>query len=214
MNVYLKPSGLASRFTRHTRAAIEQGKGPAFDCAFVKKERATKARKAPAGGTSVSASKKCEKEKEKEKGKGKEKATPRTGGGTSNSASASASKSRGKRKREASVESSVSSLRTKDEDEDEDEGPDEAAWCREMADFNVSEDEDVESISDSDMEWQTSLMGRGRGRDSGRVSKPKDPEPVLKRARQSLPSSSRAHLAASMSSSKTPPGKEVIEISD
>ncbi|KAA1473234.1 ATP-dependent DNA helicase [Dentipellis sp. KUC8613] len=64
VNVYVKPSGRSGRFTTFSREEIEQGKGAAFDCAFVKK--AAKPRKSAGGASAAGSSKKAAAEKKPE----------------------------------------------------------------------------------------------------------------------------------------------------
>ena len=191
INVYLKPTGRAARFTRLSRRDIEQGKGPSFDCAFVKKAaKSSKPRKsAAAAGSSA----------RPEKAQGKAKAEK----------SAKPAKAGTKRKRDERGEDLGGEITSMSEDEDE------ATYRREMGGFIVSTDEEDEfdDISESDMEWQTTMRGGTRwrapaGKDKG---KGKDVlQPPVKRPRQSLAS----RTPAASSSSRTSPDKEVIEISD
>ncbi len=92
VNVYLKPSDTAARFTRFSRAEIEQGKGPAFECAFSKKVPKRKAAKKDSQPTKTDA-------------------TPRV------AKASGSSNARGKRKREVSE-----SLGEEDDDDEEDDG--------------------------------------------------------------------------------------------
>ncbi|KAI0699173.1 P-loop containing nucleoside triphosphate hydrolase protein [Cerioporus squamosus] len=189
VNVYLKPSSKTGRFTAFSREDIERGKGPAFECAFAKK--AAKGRKSAAGLSSV----------KKEEADDKPKST------------------RGKRKR---IEVSLTPPSTDDEkggdlpmvkDDIEDEAPtDEDKYKAEMSGFIVSDSES--ETEQSDMEWQTSLRGRGR---LSVAMKGKEPAkaPPSKRARKSLTGNGSPRLpAAASSSSRTPPEDDVIEISD
>ncbi|EIW51605.1 ATP-dependent DNA helicase [Trametes versicolor FP-101664 SS1] len=127
VNVYLKPSDTAARFTRFSRAEIEQGKGPAFECAFSKKVPKRRAAK-------------------KDSQAAKTDATPRT----TKAASGSSSNARGKRKREVSE-----SLGEEDEDdEDEEDGDiDDDPMVKRF----IAADSDVEDSDEADMEWSTTL---------------------------------------------------------
>ncbi|CDO71133.1 hypothetical protein BN946_scf184845.g3 [Trametes cinnabarina] len=132
VNVYLKPSTKATRFTRFSREDIEQGKGPEFTGVFLKK--GAKRKGATAGASS---SKKAGKEEQTAEGKGTSmnaKMTP------------SSSKSRGKRKRE--------SFDDIDEDEEEIEEDSDLGSLEDFIAPNSDEDEE-----DADMEWRTSLRG-------------------------------------------------------
>ncbi|KAH9849006.1 ATP-dependent DNA helicase [Lenzites betulinus] len=151
VNVYLKPSATAARFTRFSRAEIEQGKGPAFECTFLKK--VTK-RKSTAAATS--AAKKADKPE-------KPKSTPRA---TNAAASSSNSASRGKRKRDASE-----SLDEVDDDEEEEDGEyDDGS----MKDFVVHDSLGEDSDEDEVMEWSTSLRPgkRAATRPAAKQSRP------------------------------------------
>ncbi|KAI0747102.1 P-loop containing nucleoside triphosphate hydrolase protein [Daedaleopsis nitida] len=180
VNVYLSPAPLGERFTRLERKAIEQGKGPDFDCPFVKK--AVKSRKSvgsAAASSSAAGSKKAEKAQDAvaKKGKGKDVATPRGAGAVTGR----------KRKRALTTADRLGSDAIPSEDEDDkddgDVGDDDVLFREEMEDFIVFDDEDEDekdeeredvSSSGSDMDWQTSLRGRGRGR----VAKDPQPPPV------------------------------------
>ena len=203
MNVYLKPSSKTGRFTAFSREDIERGKGPAFDCVFVKK--AARSRKSTGAGVGAGPS-----SAKKEKGK----AVP------FDDKPKSTSGGRGKRKR---VEVSLSPPSTDDEkddrnangrDEAEDEAPtDEERYKTEMGDFIVpdSESDDIdEGDSDGD-QWQTSLRGRGRAGKENKSTKVQ--VPPLKRARKTGTQSLGRHIGAS-NSSRTPPDDDIIELSD
>ncbi|RDX41672.1 ATP-dependent DNA helicase [Lentinus brumalis] len=192
-NVYLKQSKKTGRFTAFSREDIEAGKGPAFDCAFVKKT--AKGRKSVAG------------------------AGPSSAKNANGTASPEKPKStRGKRKR---IEVSVTPPSTDDEkgrdiridndkDDIEDEAPtDQEQYKAEMSGFIISDSES--DIEESDMEWQTSL--RGRSRVSANVKEPAKAPPV-KRARKSFAGNGSARLPAATSSSSRTPPEDVIEISD
>ncbi|OSD02611.1 ATP-dependent DNA helicase [Trametes coccinea BRFM310] len=132
VNVYLEPSAKAARFTRFSRADIEQGKGPEFVCPFLKK--VTKRTTAATTGTSAKKSHKASKGK----------STPQSA-----KATPSGSKARGKRKRDASEASE-----SLDEDEEEIEQDSELGS---LVDFFAPEsDQDGDDI---DMDWSTSMRG-------------------------------------------------------
>ncbi|KAI0824919.1 P-loop containing nucleoside triphosphate hydrolase protein [Trametes gibbosa] len=134
VNVYLKPSATAARFTRFSRAEIEQGKGPAFECVFLKKVTKRKSTTTTAG-----AAKNADKPE-------KAKSTPRA---TKAAASSSNSASRGKRKRDASE-----SLDEIEDDEDEEDGEyDDGS----MKDFVVHDSLAEDSDEDEIMEWSATL---------------------------------------------------------
>ncbi|KAL7283937.1 hypothetical protein ACG7TL_001209 [Trametes sanguinea] len=132
VNVYLEPSAKAARFTRFSRADIEQGKGPEFVCPFLKK--VMKRTTAATTGTSAKKSHKASKSK----------STPQSA-----KATPSGSKARGKRKRDASEASE-----SLDEDEEEIEQDSELGS---LVDFFAPEsDQDDDDI---DMDWSTSMRG-------------------------------------------------------
>lgn len=139
VNVYLKPSDTAARFTRFARAEIEQGKGPAFECAFSKKVPKRKAAKKDSQPTKTDA-------------------TPRT----AKAASGSSSNARGKRKREVSE-----SLGEEDEaDEDEDDGD---INDDPMVKQFIVADSDVEDSDEADMEWSNTLRQGKRAASPARI---------------------------------------------
>ncbi|KAI0366052.1 ATP-dependent DNA helicase [Pilatotrama ljubarskyi] len=188
INVYFKPSDTATRFTRFSRAEIEQGKGPQYECTFLKK--VTKRKGANAGGGAT----------EKEGGKaGNAKSASR---GAKGKATAGSSGVSGKRKRRLSESSGE-----EDGDDDEDEGDSFEFHEDGEDDMNVrpptrkrqplvsmeSEDDNDEN-DEPDMQWSTTLRGATAAR------------PAAKRPRRS-----RAQIASG--SSRTTPPNEVIELS-
>ncbi|KAI8971288.1 ATP-dependent DNA helicase [Trametes punicea] len=141
VNVYVKPSAKAMRFTRFSRADIEQGKGPQFTCAFLKKgaKRKVAGASSSAAGT---ASKKAEKVQ-------KPKSTPRAA-----KAATRTSIAHGKRKRQASELSESLG----DEEDNEDADDSDFGSLRDFIASGSDEDDD-----EAEMEWSTSLRGGTRG---------------------------------------------------
>ncbi|KAI0360318.1 ATP-dependent DNA helicase [Trametes cingulata] len=186
INVYLKPSDKAARFTRFSRADIEQGKAPQYECTFLKK--VTKRKGTTASGAAD--------EKEDRKA-GKTKNTPRA---TKTKATMESSSARGKRKRELH-KSSGEEIDDEDGEDDDDfdfdeEEEDDAnirppTRKRQSSFIAVESDDDDD---DDDLEWTTSMRGTAASR------------PAAKRPRRS-----RAQVASG--SSRTSPPDEVIELS-
>ena len=145
VNVYLQPSATAGRFTRFGKDEIEQGKGPAFDCVFLKKP----GRKTASGSGSAS------KVAGKTKGTRARASTSITAPHTA--ATGSSNEVHGKRKRENENETSIvlgaEYLEDSEDDDEEGDGLD---------DFLVKDSDPIED--DEDEEWHTSLRSSGRGK--------------------------------------------------
>ncbi|KAI0646663.1 P-loop containing nucleoside triphosphate hydrolase protein [Trametes meyenii] len=161
VNVYLKPSDNAGRFTRLSGEDVEQGRGPSFDCAFLRK--AGKRKNASGAGTKKA--EKAEKAVTTVKNE-KAKSTPRAPKALAGANGAGSSSSRGKRKREMSED-----LEDGEEGDEEDED-DSINDSDSIRDFIANSDEDDE---DEDAEFYPSLR-----EGSKRL------QPVAKRPRKSF----------------------------
>ena len=184
VNVYLQPSATAGRFTRFGKDEIEQGKGPAFDCVFLKKP----GRKTASGSGSAS----------KVAGKTKgTRADARTTTAPRAAAAGSSNGTRGKRKRESENETSIA-LGAADSEESEDDEEDD-----DLDGFLVKDSDPRED--DEDEDWHTSLRSdKGKGRAS-------IAEPQAKRPRKSGTSSERSKPVSR--TSRTVREEDVIDIS-
>ncbi|KAI0674662.1 P-loop containing nucleoside triphosphate hydrolase protein [Trametes maxima] len=136
VNVYFKPSDNAGRFTRLSGADIEQGRGPTFDCAFLRKAAKRKA-------TSGADKKKAEKPEKTVKmvKNEKSKSTPRAPKAAVGASSAGSSSARGKRKREVSED-------LEDGEEGGDEEDDTIDEFDSINDFIADSDEDEDEDAD------------------------------------------------------------------